>query len=96
MAVQAAHFDMAFANGLEVEARDGFGRFVVAHAEKHAVDDLLEEIAGLFGAVSDKCKSRRGRRTPFIIFGTVAAAALFVVLSFADDMQIKYLARCRS
>lgn len=46
MAVQAAHFDMAFANGLEVEARDGVGRFVVAHAEKHAVDDLLEEIAG--------------------------------------------------
>lgn len=31
--LQAAHLDMAFANGLEVEARYGVGRFVVAHAE---------------------------------------------------------------
>ena len=58
-----------------------------------AADNVLALfLLPLFGAVSDKCKSRRGRRTPFIIFGTVAAAALFVVLSFADDMQIKYLA----
>ena len=45
----------------------------------------------LFGTLSDKCRSRRGRRTPFIIAGTVCAAVLFVVLSFADDLQLRAL-----
>lgn len=43
----------------------------------------------LFGVLSDKCKSPRGRRTPYIIFGTVMAAAFLIILSFADDMQLK-------
>ena len=34
----------------------------------------------LFGALSDKCKLRLGRRTPFIIFGTTLAAILLLVL----------------
>ena len=45
----------------------------------------------LFGTLSDKCRSRRGRRTPFIITGTICAAVLFVVLSFADDLQLRAL-----
>ena len=58
-----------------------------------AADNVLALfLLPLFGAVSDKCKNKRGRRTPFIIFGTIAAAAFFVVLSFADDLQIKQLA----
>ncbi|PKM73575.1 MAG: MFS transporter [Firmicutes bacterium HGW-Firmicutes-16] len=43
----------------------------------------------LFGVLSDKCKSPRGRRTPFIIAGTVIAAVFLVMLSFADSMQLK-------
>ena len=43
----------------------------------------------LFGAISDKCTSRRGKRTPFILVGTILAAVLFVVLSFADNAQLK-------
>ena len=43
----------------------------------------------LFGVLSDKCKSRRGRRTPFIIAGTIVAAAFLIILSFADSMQLK-------
>lgn len=43
----------------------------------------------LFGAISDKSRSKRGRRTPFIIVGTVVSAALLVALSFADSMQLK-------
>ncbi len=43
----------------------------------------------LFGILSDKNKSPRGRRTPFIIFGTIVAIALLVVLSFADSMQLR-------
>ena len=72
---------------------DKFGMSQTLSGVIMAADNVLALfLLPLFGAVSDKCKSRRGRRTPFIIFGTVAAAALFVVLSFADDMQIKYLA----
>lgn len=43
----------------------------------------------LFGVLSDRNKSLRGRRTPFIIFGTIMAAVFLVVLSFADGMQLK-------
>lgn len=43
----------------------------------------------LFGALSDKCRHKMGRRTPFILFGTVAAVIALVALSFADGMQLK-------
>ena len=57
-----------------------------------ALDNVLALfLLPLFGSISDKCGSRRGRRTPFIIFGTVMAACFLLVLSFADDLQIKGL-----
>ncbi len=43
----------------------------------------------LFGMFSDKCKSPRGRRTPFIVAGALLATAFLVMLSFADSMQLK-------
>lgn len=42
----------------------------------------------IFGALSDKKNSKRGRRTPFILIGTLCAALLFVGLSFTDNMQL--------
>jgi len=42
----------------------------------------------LFGALSDKSKSKKGRRTPFILIGTIVACILFVSLSFADNLQL--------
>ncbi len=41
----------------------------------------------LFGSLSDKTHSKRGRRTPYIIIGTIVAAFAFVGLSFADNYQ---------
>ncbi len=41
----------------------------------------------LFGGISDKCRSRFGRRTPFIVVGTVLASVFAVVLSLFDGMQ---------
>lgn len=40
----------------------------------------------LFGGLSDKCTSRLGRRRPFILFGTLAAMCLMLLLPlFADS-----------
>lgn len=43
----------------------------------------------LFGSLSDRCKHKSGRRTPFIKVGTIVAAIAFVLLSFADYAQLK-------
>lgn len=54
-----------------------------------ALDNVLAVfMLPLFGAISDRHRGKRGRRTPFILVGTIAAAILFVGLSFADQMQL--------
>ena len=45
----------------------------------------------LFGTLSDKCKSKHGRRTPFILIGTIIAAFALVSLSFVDAAQLRKL-----
>ncbi len=45
----------------------------------------------MFGTLSDKCKSKSGRRTPFIRTGTIIAAIALVALSFADGMQLQQI-----
>ena len=42
----------------------------------------------IFGALSDKKNTKLGRRTPYILIGTLCAALLFVGLSFTDNMQL--------
>ncbi|MBR2337382.1 MAG: MFS transporter [Clostridia bacterium] len=42
----------------------------------------------LFGALSDKSKSKFGRRTPYIVVGTVVAVIAFFGLTFADNAQL--------
>ncbi len=42
-----------------------------------------------FGALSDKCKSRLGRRTPFILFGTGMAVILVNLLPLFDNAYAK-------
>ena len=55
-----------------------------------ALDNILALfMLPLFGAISDKCTSRLGRRTPFILIGTIAAAVALIALSFTDGMQLK-------
>ncbi|MDD5293922.1 MAG: MFS transporter, partial [Candidatus Izemoplasmatales bacterium] len=41
----------------------------------------------LFGGLSDRTNSKLGRRTPYIIVGTIIAAFAFVSMSFVDNYQ---------
>ena len=52
-----------------------------------ALDNVLALfMLPLFGAISDKCRSRLGKRTPFILFGTLAAAILLTTF-FACNVR---------
>ena len=58
-----------------------------------ALDNVLALfLLPLFGSLSDKCKSKRGKRTPFIIIGTTIAAIAIVALSVVDNIQLKKIA----
>ena len=55
-----------------------------------ALDNVLALfMLPLFGTLSDKCRHRLGRRTPFILYGTIVAAVMLVALSFVDGQQLK-------
>ena len=41
----------------------------------------------LFGMISDRTHTRLGRRTPYILFGTVASVILMVVLGLFQEMR---------
>ncbi len=54
-----------------------------------ALDNILAVfMLPMFGALSDKCKTRFGKRTPFITIGTVLAALALIGLSFVDNVQL--------
>ncbi len=42
----------------------------------------------LFGAISDRVNTKYGKRTPFIVIGTVCAVVSFICLTFIDNYQI--------
>ena len=42
----------------------------------------------LFGALSDKVHTKMGKRTPFILLGTLIATASFVALTLIDNYQL--------
>jgi maltose/moltooligosaccharide transporter len=53
-----------------------------------AIDNVLALfMLPLFGAISDRTNHKLGRRTPYVIIGTVVAAFAFIGLSFVDSYQ---------
>ncbi len=42
----------------------------------------------LFGAISDKCKAKMGRRKPFVLIGTILAVCTLFTLTLVDNAQI--------
>ena len=53
-----------------------------------SVDNILAIfMLPLFGAISDKTHTRLGKRTPYILFGTVAASVLMVILGLFEESR---------
>jgi len=58
-----------------------------------ALDNVLAVfLLPLFGTLSDRHKGKRGKRTPFIVIGTVLAAVTLMGLSLVDNAQLKNIA----
>lgn len=54
-----------------------------------ALDNILAVfMLPLFGMISDKCRSKHGKRTPFITIGTIIAAVALLLLSVVDNSQL--------
>lgn len=71
---------------------DKFGMSQTVSGVVMALDNVLALfLLPLFGAISDKCTSKLGRRTPFILIGTIIAAVVFFGLAFVDNMQLTRL-----
>ncbi|MBO5402407.1 MAG: MFS transporter [Clostridia bacterium] len=69
---------------------DRFGMSQTLSGIIMALDNVLALfLLPIFGIISDKCKSKLGKRTPFIIAGTLAAVVTFSALSFVDAAQLK-------
>ena len=57
-----------------------------------AADNILAVfLLPLFGTLSDKCSTRMGKRTPFILVGTLVASVALVGLSVIDNAQLASL-----
>ena len=42
----------------------------------------------LFGAISDRCKAKMGRRKPFVLIGTILAVCTLFTLTLVDNAQL--------
>lgn len=86
-------FWQAYDNTIPLILTNKFGMAQTWSGIIMALDNVLALfLLPLFGAISDRCTNKRGRRTPFIFVGTCVAAVAFVGLSLADDAQLKQLA----
>ena len=85
-------FWQAYDNTIPLILTNKFGMSQTWSGLIMALDNVLALfMLPLFGAISDKCTHKLGRRTPFILIGTIAAALSFVALSLVDGMQLSNL-----
>ncbi|MBE6981665.1 MAG: SLC45 family MFS transporter [Ruminococcaceae bacterium] len=82
-------FWQAYDNAIPLTLTNKFGMSQAGSGVVMALDNVLAVILlPIFGALSDRCRSKRGRRTPFVLVGTVLASIMLVFLTFADNAQL--------
>ncbi|MBO7659508.1 MAG: MFS transporter [Clostridia bacterium] len=82
-------FWQAYDNTVPLILTNKFGMSQTWSGVIMALDNILALfLLPLFGSLSDKVKTKSGRRTPFIMIGTILAAVLFVGLSVVDARQL--------
>lgn len=87
-------FWQAYDNTIPLILTNKFGMSQTASGAIMALDNVLALfMLPLFGAISDRHNSKLGKRTPFILIGTIIAAVAFVGLSFMDNMQMRNIAQ---
>ena len=85
-------FWQAYDATIPVILTNKFGMSQTASGIIMALDNILAVfMLPIFGALSDKCLSPKGKRTPFITIGTTIAAVLLVALAFIDGAQMRNL-----
>ena len=66
-----------------------FGLPQVASGTVMSIDNILAVfMLPIFGAISDRVSTKYGKRTPFIVIGTVVSTIAFVCLTFIDNLQL--------
>ena len=66
-----------------------FGLPQTASGAVMSLDNILAVfMLPLFGALSDKVHTKMGKRTPFVLIGTLVATASFVALTLIDNYQL--------
>lgn len=87
-------FWQAYDNTIPLILTNKFGLSQFWSGVVMALDNVLALfMLPLFGAISDRCRHRLGRRTPFILVGTIIAALMFVGLTLADNAQLKSISK---
>ena len=82
-------FWQAYDNTIPLILTNKFGMSQTWSGVIMALDNVLALfLLPLFGAISDRSHSKKGRRTPFIVVGTLIAAVALVALSFVDMAQL--------
>ena len=85
-------FWQAYDNAIPLTLTNKFGMSQTGSGVISAIDNILAVVLlPIFGAVSDRCTSKKGRRTPFIVVGTALACIMLLLLSFSDNAQLKKL-----
>ena len=88
------HFWQAYDTMIPKILTDKFGMSQTWSGVIMALDNILALfMLPFFGALSDKSKSKRGKRTPFIIIGTLVACCAVLLLCFADALQTNKMAK---
>ena len=66
-----------------------FGLPQTASGAVMSIDNVLAVfLLPIFGAISDRVHTKRGRRTPFILVGSIVAIVTFIALTFIDNYQL--------